>query len=286
MEEKGSYRYEHGRRYHAFDEGAYYMPNDESELSRLDSQHQIWRLTLDNALFHAPIAENPQLVLDVGTGSGVWAIDFATQYPNCHVLGIDLSPTNLGVESLQNCTFQIHNVESDWHFGKDSSFDLIHSRMLVQGLHDWHKYFRRCYDYLKPGGWVEAHEVQYPMSSANPSVSSDAPFLRWSHLIHEGLAKGEVDGGAANSFSNYLHQVGFKNVTEERVPWAVGPWMEEEKGKMIGAMEQANLQDGLEGMTVGVFTKNLGWTSQQAKDLVAEVKRDISDPDKKYIVHM
>ena len=34
-EENNSYRYENGRRYHAFDEGAYYMPNDESEICRL-----------------------------------------------------------------------------------------------------------------------------------------------------------------------------------------------------------------------------------------------------------
>ena len=29
------YRFQDGRRYHAFDEGAYYLPNDEAEASRL-----------------------------------------------------------------------------------------------------------------------------------------------------------------------------------------------------------------------------------------------------------
>lgn len=37
------------------------------------SRHHLWLLTLDDKLFLAPI-ENPQLVLDVGTGTGLWAV--------------------------------------------------------------------------------------------------------------------------------------------------------------------------------------------------------------------
>lgn len=33
-------------------------------------------------------------VLDIGTGSGAWVIDVATQYPNVEVVGLDLAPVN------------------------------------------------------------------------------------------------------------------------------------------------------------------------------------------------
>ena len=49
------------------------------------------RLTLDNKLWLAPI-ENPSAVLDVGTGTGVWAMDCADEYPGAEVIGVDLSP--------------------------------------------------------------------------------------------------------------------------------------------------------------------------------------------------
>jgi len=39
-------------------------------------QHHLWYMTLDDHLFLAPIKENPQHVLDIGTGTGIWAIDF------------------------------------------------------------------------------------------------------------------------------------------------------------------------------------------------------------------
>lgn len=35
-------------------------------------------------------------VLDLGTGSGAWAIDMAIKYPGSEVLGLDLVPVNPG----------------------------------------------------------------------------------------------------------------------------------------------------------------------------------------------
>lgn len=84
------YEFEHGRRYHAYKAGRYVFPNDEKELDRLDIEHHNQGLQL-NALHLAPIG-TPQRILDVGTGTGIWAIDMADQYPSADVLGIDLSP--------------------------------------------------------------------------------------------------------------------------------------------------------------------------------------------------
>lgn len=65
------YKYENGRRYHAFREGEYHLPNDENEQDRLDMQHAIYRYALDNKLFLAPIPkEQVHDVLDVGCGTG------------------------------------------------------------------------------------------------------------------------------------------------------------------------------------------------------------------------
>jgi hypothetical protein len=52
------------------------LPNDEQESDRLDILHALMLQVLDGKLYLAPISKTPQRVLDLGTGTGIWAIDF------------------------------------------------------------------------------------------------------------------------------------------------------------------------------------------------------------------
>ena len=62
-----------------------------SELDRLDITHQMIRITMGNKLYFSPIGENVERVLDVGTGTGIWAIEMGDQFPNAEIVGTDLS---------------------------------------------------------------------------------------------------------------------------------------------------------------------------------------------------
>lgn len=53
----------------------YLLPNDETEADRLDMIHEMMLAIMDRKLFLAPI-KSPQRVIDLGTGTGIWAIDF------------------------------------------------------------------------------------------------------------------------------------------------------------------------------------------------------------------
>ena len=43
----------------------------------------------DGKLHLAPI-KNPHRILDIGTGTGIWAIDMADLYPSAEVIGTDI----------------------------------------------------------------------------------------------------------------------------------------------------------------------------------------------------
>jgi ubiquinone/menaquinone biosynthesis C-methylase UbiE len=71
----------------------YIAPNDEQENDRLDMHHHMSTLLCEGKLHFSPIGDSPQRILDLGTGTGIWAIDIADEYPSAEVIGVDLSPT-------------------------------------------------------------------------------------------------------------------------------------------------------------------------------------------------
>lgn len=69
------YMFENGRRYHRFREGSYNFPNEDIEQEREDMKHAMVKLLCNQKLHFAPIGDNPQEILDIGTGTGIWTIE-------------------------------------------------------------------------------------------------------------------------------------------------------------------------------------------------------------------
>lgn len=51
--------------------------------------HEIMLMMLDGELYLAPV-KDPQRILDIGTGTGIWAIDAADKHGGAEVIGVDL----------------------------------------------------------------------------------------------------------------------------------------------------------------------------------------------------
>jgi hypothetical protein len=72
---------ENGREYHGYRKGIYMMPCDELEQDRLDMCHQLFLHARKGKNHKAPICfhpSNPDVrILDLGTGTGIWAMDMA-----------------------------------------------------------------------------------------------------------------------------------------------------------------------------------------------------------------
>ncbi|KAI8296449.1 Secondary metabolism regulator LAE1 [Colletotrichum sp. SAR 10_98] len=86
------YPIEYGRRYHAFRPGSYILPNDEYEMDRMDFTHAMLVRAVGNKLYTAPLEKSKiDRILDIGTGTGIWAMEMGDVFENAEVIGIDLS---------------------------------------------------------------------------------------------------------------------------------------------------------------------------------------------------
>lgn len=84
---------QNGRRYHAYKDGSYILPNDEPEQDRLDLAHAMTTKLTGDRLHLTPLPEDfAGRVLDIGCGTGIWSICMGDRFPNAQILGNDLSP--------------------------------------------------------------------------------------------------------------------------------------------------------------------------------------------------
>ena len=49
-------------------------------------------LLISGGDLYKALVKDAQRVLDLGTGTGIWAIDYAFNHPEAEVIGLDLSP--------------------------------------------------------------------------------------------------------------------------------------------------------------------------------------------------
>jgi SAM-dependent methyltransferase len=269
------YRYENGRRYHAFKDGSYFLPNDEDESDRLDLFHHIMSLRCGGELHLAPIGENPHRILDLGTGTGIWAIDIGDKYPSAEVLGNDLSPIQPSLVP-PNVKFEVDDVENEWVYG--SKFDFIHSRYLAGAIKDWPKLMSQAFKFTKPGGWVEFQDFDMKFYTTNGEFTPGCPLDKWTDTIIEGIKKLNLEPEPGPKLEGWVRDAGFENVHHRLLPIPVGQWPKDKKLKEIGALDLIQFLDGAEAMTLRVLTTVLGWSSEEAQVLLVDVRKDLKNP--------
>ncbi|TDZ15455.1 Secondary metabolism regulator LAE1 [Colletotrichum orbiculare MAFF 240422] len=269
--------YENGRRYHRFRQGSYAFPNDDMEQEREDMKHAMLKLLCGQRLCYAPIGNVPQQILDLGTGTGAWAIEMADRYPSASVLGVDLSPIQPDWVP-PNVRFEVDDVEAEWVHPPDH-FDYIHSRHTVMAIKDWPRLLQRSMEHLKPGGWIELQELHHLPYSANNSLTASHPVVQYWQHIDVGLAKLGVNLNAAAGdwLPNAMREAGFANVTERVLHVPIGTWPRNRVLKTVGMYWRTILLDGLQAFALGPFTRGLRWSTEQTQLFLLDVRKAYHD---------
>ncbi|KAL5365107.1 S-adenosyl-L-methionine-dependent methyltransferase [Aspergillus floccosus] len=149
---------ENGRIYEGQGTGSYMLPCDELEKDRLDFIHtMVTKALSSDRPIHVPHPENGRF-LDLGCGTGLWAIEIAKAYPSAYVLGVDVSAIQPD-SPPPNCVFRVpFDYERPWLMG-EGKWDVIHMRMGCGSVTNWPRLYKRIYDHLHRGAWFEQLEI-------------------------------------------------------------------------------------------------------------------------------
>ncbi|KAL1994930.1 hypothetical protein VTN49DRAFT_1117 [Thermomyces lanuginosus] len=264
------YRHENGRRYHKFRDGSYLLPNDESENDRLDMAHEMCLLILHRKLYLAPI-KNPQRVIDLGTGTGIWAIDFADLHPQAEVIGCDLSPIQPSLVP-PNVKFLVDDIESEWAY-ENNPFDFIHARNLLCSIKDFEKLIKQCYRSIKPGGWVEFQDWDgYPYSQ--DGSHNDTGLKQYFDEVHGAFQKAGYEVRPGVKLESLFKDTGFVNVHVEKFVAPHGVWPKDPHLKEVGTWMQAQAEAGYEGIALAALTRYQKWTKEEVMILASKARAD------------
>ncbi|KAL2007032.1 hypothetical protein VTN00DRAFT_8470 [Thermoascus crustaceus] len=269
-----AYRHENGRRYHAYRDGSYLLPNDKEESDRLDLAHELNLKMMGRKLFLAPIGPSPQRVIDLATGTGIWAIDFADRYPSAEVIGNDLSPTQPTLVP-PNLKFVVDDIESEWGY-ENTPFDFIHARYLCHSIKDFKKLIKQCYNCTKPGGWVEFQDWDARIRSEDGTLKGTALEKYYTQVV-DAFEKAGYPASPGRLYKEWFTEAGLVDIQVKKYPVPMGVWAKDPHYKEIGAWLRVAVSEGFEAAAMAVLTRHESWKPEEVKVLAEGARNDLKD---------
>ncbi|KAI0168325.1 S-adenosyl-L-methionine-dependent methyltransferase [Pestalotiopsis sp. NC0098] len=256
------YVWENGRRY----TGSYFMPNDKAEQTRLLLVNECYKSAFGDIPTTVSL-EDPTAILDIGTGTGEWAMDMADRYPDCEVTGTDIAdifPKYAG----QNLFWEIDNAELEW-LRPPNFYDLIHFRNMDGAFRDWPFVYEQAFKVCKPGGWIEVMDwdlwnsenylAHVPPESGVHRCARDwkAAAMESGYLIENAHLK-----------SHLLTDAGFEDVKVWDSDMPINP-----KSLSSGHLLMKAILDGLEAHALRLLTSRKGYTAEELRWEIKEFRK-------------
>ncbi|TGZ77588.1 S-adenosyl-L-methionine-dependent methyltransferase [Ascodesmis nigricans] len=260
--------YENGRRYHRKSADQYTLPSDEAEQDRLDMVHHLLLCMFGGRLCLTDFDEDPHRVLDCGTGTGVWALDFGHDHPASEVVGTDLAPIQ-PTWSYPNVKFELDDLEKEWTWKKDY-FNFIHARMISMGIRNYGRLVEQMFEHTAPGGRIELteHTLDAPYCD-DGTLPADNCLYRYFAALSSALEQMGVNPRLHGpDFRKMVEDAGFVDVKlrKLKLPW--GPWPRTKTSKYQGLVALETLKTGLEAYGLSLMTRSM--SHEEATALIKE----------------
>ncbi|KAJ7314407.1 S-adenosyl-L-methionine-dependent methyltransferase [Mycena albidolilacea] len=150
-------------------------PPQAHDAARLDAQHEAFTQYFDGKLGIAPLdGLRPSKIIELGCGSGAWAIQAAVQFPDAQIVAVDRAPPPEGILP-PTVTFQLADLTKDLKFDAET-FDIVHARSVLIHVANAESVLRRASRLVKPGGLLLIEEADV-LSFGNSGGSATRRFI-------------------------------------------------------------------------------------------------------------
>ncbi|KAK3115681.1 hypothetical protein LTR53_004744 [Teratosphaeriaceae sp. CCFEE 6253] len=227
-------------------------------------------------------------VLDVGFGTGIWAMDMKRLYPHAEVIAIDISdgPPAVDVNGMpmdyDGVDFRsgVDFTRNDgWGFDS-GSFDFIYCSMLCGSVPDWQAFAHNVTRLLKPmTGQAEFLELDYTPRSDIEEPAAGSEVQRWWHAMRIASHSFGKPLAYPDHLDAMLHYAGCNVISHKiveirtaedlRCRDAGDPQNEITRWYRLWMFDPP--LKTVKGMSLMLLTRQLGWTAQDVATLALNV---------------
>ncbi|ELQ41040.1 LOW QUALITY PROTEIN: hypothetical protein OOU_Y34scaffold00308g51 [Pyricularia oryzae Y34] len=168
----------------------------------------------------------------------------------------------------------ICDAEDEWDFSVP--FDFIHMRAVVTCFRSPRAVMESAMSSLAPGGWLQMRDPIMPFKFLTPPPEGCA-LARWNDLAME--ASGRIGRRWDNAvhYAQWMRELGFADVVEIKEQLPLNPWAKGRRVKYLSLWLQHDMLQGIEAISMALFTRVLGWDVDDLKVFLEDVKRDMKD---------
>lgn len=270
----------------------YFLPADNEEHRRLDLQHHQYTMCLGR-LYPAPDlvwrALRPRrdrrpAIMDVGTGSGSWALDMATEFPYCDVVGVDLVPPRIDGELPPNCRFEIDDANLGFaHYTE--CFDVVHARAVSAGIRDFPRLLQELTAALRPGGVLLLGDGEQQLYDEHrrpmPLSELGTPGFSWVHKVFFATYNAMKNRGGSPDSPNmnptWLRTIdSLTDVGWHKAFVPMGPWRyDDEREKVLSELCRENCLRYISGLAPLLLSE--GYLPESVDNMCREATAELRE---------
>lgn len=248
------------------------MPNDDEEQTRLAINHQAFLLVLEGKLTLSRVSPGVTRILDIGTGSGDWAIAMSENFPEAEIIATDISAFQSN-EVPPNVFFEVDDAQEEWTYSE--LFDFIHIRGLTGAFKDWPAIYTSALNHLRPGGFLEVSD--FGLISVKDSIP-DSYISAFNGACQSAAEKAGTPIGLDHLKKSTIEAAGLSVVRSRVIDVPLGTWSPDRRKAVAGKMALVSALEGLEATSLRLLTRELAWKQEDIRDLCEKVKEEIMRP--------
>ncbi|KAI4240986.1 MAG: hypothetical protein LQ352_007525 [Teloschistes flavicans] len=251
----------------------YFMPCDEQEQTRLAILYQCFTSILNGQPSFQSIPRSAKRILEIGTGTGDWAVAVAERFPEAEITATDITcfqPTDVP----PNVFFEIDDAQEEWTYTEP--FDFIHIRGLAGAFSDWSAVYAQAYQHLQTNGVLEV--ADFGTISLGEAIA-DSYLSIYNGACASATEKSGCPLGLDHMKRAVIENAGLSIGKSRTFDVPLGTWSSDSRKKVAGKMALIATLEGLEASSLRLLTQHMDWKVEDVRDLCGKVQGELMRPD-------